>query len=95
MVLLELKNELDARGIDSLLMSRSGVALKSESLYTDLDALEPVVTECETGMVVDQLLAIDNHPLLELVSLIPHLTNGSPSAVIMSMRAFAGGFPKW
>ncbi|KEO89846.1 hypothetical protein EH31_11885 [Erythrobacter longus] len=68
MVLLELKNELDPRGIDALSMSRSELALKSESLYTDLDAIEPAVTECETDMVVDQLLAIDNHPLIEWVT---------------------------
>ena len=69
--LLELKSKLEARGIDALAVSRSSVALKPESLRTDLGALETALSASETDQLLDQLLAIGNRPLLQGVSLNP------------------------
>ncbi|MEM6827681.1 MAG: hypothetical protein AAF553_07030, partial [Pseudomonadota bacterium] len=69
--LLELKSKLEAHGIDALAVSRSSVALKPESLRTDLGALETALSASETDQLLDQLLAIGNRPLLQGVSLNP------------------------
>ncbi|MEM7702407.1 MAG: tetratricopeptide repeat protein [Pseudomonadota bacterium] len=69
--LLELKNKLDAHGIDTLAISRSAVALKPDSFCTDVGALEAALSAGETDQLIDQLLAIGNRPLLQGASLNP------------------------
>lgn len=69
--LLELKNKLEAHGINALSVSRSSVALNADCLRTDLNALEGAVSAGETQPLVDQLLAIGNRPLLQGASLNP------------------------
>jgi len=70
--LLELKRKLDEHHIDALAVSRAEVALKPDSLRSDLSALEASIAGGETDRVADQFLSIGNRPLLQGVSLNPY-----------------------
>ncbi|MEO0420392.1 MAG: hypothetical protein AAF249_16140 [Pseudomonadota bacterium] len=69
--LLKLQRTLMEHGVDALAVSRSEVALKPDSVRSDLSAIEATLAAEETDRVVDHLLSIGNRHLLQGVSLNP------------------------
>lgn len=69
--LLELKRKLAEHRIDSLVVSRTEVALTPDSFRSDLASLEAALASADTERAIDRLLAIGNRPLLQGPSLNP------------------------
>jgi TolB-like protein len=69
--LLYLKRKLSEQGIDCLLVSRSDIALRPDSLRTDLMTLELALASANPETAIAQLLEIGNRPLVQGPALNP------------------------